>query len=792
MPRPPSASPRLTAWLLLFAASLACAPRASAATWAELFAIEPVRYTFLETEEGRALAKRILGRVPTSDADLAELRAELEVGGPFHDSVRERIEELERRFEESGGSTKDVGPLEQSFLRDLSKDLLTATPGTSQIQFAPLPDPDSYAGTRGAFLSGAAANPYVAGYEATRVLSLRPTRALSEFEAQTGIRVTARDAQGQPTEAVIRVLSDNPGNRIQIVGDFNGWSARPEDELKPVPGTPYFEARVSGLKHGMQYRLVLNGRQVLDPAAALYTPEDHLNSVFWDFGRPGAYKMKTRGVDLRGRHIMLGETEVRALAEKWPNPTGGTGPARRSDTYRFIATSGVINQLKGMGYNAIEFLPFNASNDAESWRFRYQVYGLFAPDARFGTPDEFAMMIDAFNKADVAVVADVVVGHYPFEGNSGQRALGEVGLHRWYKPDGRLLFGGDLSPWGTYRYDYANPGVRRHLIDSILTLVSRYGVSGLRFDNLDGIRFCAGGNDFLRELHQELRAYRPEVWTNAEMFFGDNSVTAALDQGGLGLNARTNSDLFDWFKERARGGTDGFDMADLRRRLRDPIGSWHEGARVDYITSHDEAANGRGGFTGEYPATLLDGGGDWWVQRKSEVFEGIVMTSGSATMDMPQVRLLQKGNFSSNPAIDWSLRANPVSAQTNRFLGDLSRYVSQNRAFAFGNMSPSIENHTDYANHLISLVRTDGGKKVYVLINLSHESFDNYAFGVDARRELKLVLDNDDARYGGSGRLEARLPGRALPVSATGMHGKSGSVTVPFVPPMSVLVLEGL
>ena len=58
--------------------------------------------------------------------------------------------------------------------------------------------------------------------------------------------------------------------------------------------TGYYEA-VIDVRHGMEYRLVLNGKQVIDLAAdGMTTPEyyemtrsgtdpPHLNSVFWDF-----------------------------------------------------------------------------------------------------------------------------------------------------------------------------------------------------------------------------------------------------------------------------------------------------------------------------------------------------------------------------------------------------------------------------------------------------------------------------------------------------------------------------
>lgn len=62
------------------------------------------------------------------------------------------------------------------------------------------------------------------------------------------------------------------------------------------------EAELRGLKHGMEYRLELNGEQVFDPAATVYSPPGRpLNSVFWDSQRPAAYKLQSPRVDLRAR-----------------------------------------------------------------------------------------------------------------------------------------------------------------------------------------------------------------------------------------------------------------------------------------------------------------------------------------------------------------------------------------------------------------------------------------------------------------------------------------------------------
>ena len=113
-------------------------------------------------------------------------------------------------------------------------------------------------------------------YETTRILTLGPQKPIDSFRPETGADIVRRDAEGNATEARLRVLSDNPGNRIQVVSELNGWGLRasPSDELRPVPGTPYFEGVVP-VRHGMEYRLLLNGTQVLDPSAEMHTTAEY-------------------------------------------------------------------------------------------------------------------------------------------------------------------------------------------------------------------------------------------------------------------------------------------------------------------------------------------------------------------------------------------------------------------------------------------------------------------------------------------------------------------------------------
>lgn len=637
-------------------------------------------------------------------------------------------------------------------------------------------------------------------YEATRIQSLSASKACASFKPEQGFTVTKRDTQGQALEGKVRVLADNPNDQIYIVGDFNRWGADKTagDQLTLVPGTPYFEGSVRNLKHGMAYRLEVNGVQVLDPAATLFSSADtqYLNSVFWDFGRPSAYKMTKPLVDLRTKPLVIAESEVYELARKWPF-NGSKGPTKRSDTYKFIAQSGLIDELQKSGYNAVEFLPFNTSMDGEHWHFRYQVYGLFAPESRYGDPDDFARMIDAFNKSDIAVIMDAVVGHYPITGNAGVRDLAPIGLHQWKKADGKPLYGSENSPWQTKRYDYANPYIRKFLTDSITHMVCQYGLSGIRFDNLDGIRLYegpgGGGPEFLKELMATLRDYRPEMMLIAEMFYGESAVLQRMDQGGFGVNYRTHSDFFDFLKDNMLEPTEKIDLGRLRTVLRGPW-DWREAPRVLYATNHDEAANRRNGATGSYLGSLLNGGGWYYVEKKTMAFGSLAMLASAAYLDMPQMRLLQEGSFNDRSAVDWDLKRLDSQKAVYSYFADLSVFVRDHAAFAFQNYGPDIENHVDAGEgrRVISLRREDKatGKVELIVINLGHVASTNYAVGVQGGGIFRIAIDSDSNKYGGGGELEKRLPSGILNADGPSQHGKDKSLSLPYLPAYGVVVLE--
>ncbi len=635
--------------------------------------------------------------------------------------------------------------------------------------------------------------PHLEWYEAARVIGLKPTKDISKFVSQTGFTVTQRNKNGEPTEVFLRVLSDNSNNKIEVIGDFNKWGVSGITVLRDE-GNGYFSGRISGIKHLDQYRLRVNGRDSVDLAGLVFATAEFnqkvgrngsdLNSVFWDIDGVGKYELKNKIVDLRTKPMCITEAEIHSLVAKYKG-----GPKSYGETYNFVADSGVISEIKSRGINAIEFLPFNAAADGDHWHNHYQAYGMFAVESKYGTPVEIARMVDGFNGAGVGVIMDVLLSHHQHEANTGNRSLGPVGFNNWEKANGQKLYGEKLTQWGTRRWDYENPFVCRFLIDSILTHIKYYRISGIRIDNYDGIRFLPGGTQFLKQLVREIREYAPEIWINAEMFLPENTVTKRQDWDGHGMNSY-NSGNFFWniVRSFAQSPTEGIDMNIFKWTIRD-VWKWNEALKLFYVTNHDEAANHTEGATGAYFATLVNGGGWQYVEGKTRAFGSVAMLAGSLYLDMPQLRILQEGTFSNNPNVDWSLLKNQSQKNSDRFFADLSQYFISERAFSSLNLHPEIENHVDFNNKVISLERIDflTGKRVYGLISFNHNGLENYSFGVGKSGHYEVKIDSDRVEYGGSHRM-AQNP--TVTTQDIPMHGEPYSVTIPYIAPYGVVVIE--
>src|SRR5690606_25157580 len=71
----------------------------------------------------------------------------------------------------------------------------------------------------------------------------------------------------------------------------------------------------------------------------------------------------------------------------------------------------LINYAAGMGFTHLELLPITEHPFGGSWG--YQPLGLYAPSARYGSPEDFAHFVDRCHGAGLGLILDWVPAHFP-------------------------------------------------------------------------------------------------------------------------------------------------------------------------------------------------------------------------------------------------------------------------------------------------------------------------------------------------------------------------------------------
>lgn len=642
--------------------------------------------------------------------------------------------------------------------------------------------------------STTAASPHQSGLVSNYNAATGSLKQCADFKSQTGVRVTKRE-RGLAVAGAIRVLVGRSDLDIYVIGAFNDWGKRKTeaDRLLPIAGTPYYEGKIRNLAHAMEYRLLVNGKERLDPAALSFTPAPNkLNSVFWDFGRPDAPKLHVPPVDLRSRALITAEAEVYELARKYPRNDQEFGPIRMDQTYVFVARSGVINDLKAAGYNTIEFLPFNASIDSPRWQDRYRSYGLYAPDPRYGNPDEFAEMIAAFHRHGIAVTMRAGIQQFAVRGNQTDRELAAIGLQHWQRPNGNPLFAVASAKSDVQSFDFGNRFVRRFLSDSLLHMVCRYGLSGIRFEEDLGDQSDVGKKnraEFIQAFAKDLQLYRPEA-----LLISDQQRIQSpqkIDKFGLtGKNAfRGSSPLLASFEQMFAQSSKDISLGDLKTAL-ERADFERNTAEIHQLTSLRFVE--KSAILNKYLASRLMPRSDFYIGKKTMALGSLAMLTGNAYRDLPQTRLLQDGSFINELAVDWDLMRHGPQRNVYDYFAELSQIFGTHTVFAQPEKPALIQSESEKNEfyRIFAFTRQDRQSRFLIVINLGHVGVNHYKLNVPDSGSYRLAIDSDSERFGGSGELERRIGTGVLTADAALVANKNISLSIPYIAPYATVLLR--
>jgi len=216
-------------------------------------------------------------------------------------------------------------------------------------------------------------------------------------------------------------------------------------------GDGWFNVIVPGCRGGARYRFIIDQTMAVPDPASRFQPEGvHGPSEVID---PTAYQWCDDAWAATLWHeLVFYELHVGAFT-----PQG---------TYR--AAIEKLDLLVDLGITAVELMPLGESAGARGWGYD-GVYP-FAPESRYGRPEDLKAFVEAAHRKGLAVFLDVVYNHFGPEGNYLSR----------YAP--QFFTDRHRTPWGTAIDFEGAPEVRRYFLDNALYWTLEFGFDGLRLD----------------------------------------------------------------------------------------------------------------------------------------------------------------------------------------------------------------------------------------------------------------------------------------------------------------------
>ncbi|MBV8652568.1 MAG: malto-oligosyltrehalose trehalohydrolase, partial [Alphaproteobacteria bacterium] len=246
-----------------------------------------------------------------------------------------------------------------------------------------------------------------------------------------------------PSASAVRCAIEGAAPReLPMASESGGWFSLTTDAVRP----------------GSRYRYIVDGLAVPDPASRHQPGDVHGPSEVID---PSAYDW--RDESWRGRaweEIVLYELHSGTFT-----PSGDfAGIARRLD------------HLVRLGVTAIELMPVADFPGRRNWG--YDGVLPFAPDGRYGRPEDLKRLVEACHERGLAILLDVVYNHFGPDGNY---------LHAYAKD---FFTRRHATPWGeAINFDGpASAPVRAFFIHNALYWLEEFHLDGLRFDAVHTIR----------------------------------------------------------------------------------------------------------------------------------------------------------------------------------------------------------------------------------------------------------------------------------------------------------------
>ena len=546
---------------------------------------------------------------------------------------------------------------------------------------------------------------------------------------------------------------------VSVIGEFNGWreEANPMTRLEP---SGIYEGFVVGAKVGMLYKFFIKTKD----GRGLYKADPFAN---YAEQRPGTASRITDITKLRWSDAAWMEARKQRDNDSLPvsiyevHPGSWKKHPHGEDedgfyNYREFAKS-LAEYVKEMGYTHVELMGIAEHPFDGSWG--YQVTGYYAPTSRYGTPEDFAYMVNYLHKQKIGVILDWVPAHFPRDAHGLEEFDGGC-VYEYADPKK-----GEHPEWGTKVFDFGKSEVKNFLIANALYWVEHFHIDGLRVDAVASILYLDygrengqwtpniyGGNknleaiEFFKHLNSVVLGRNHGAMMIAEESTAWPKVTGKPEEDGLGFSHKWNMGWMNDFLEYMK--LDPYFRKWNHNKMTFSM-TYAYAEKYILVLSHDEVVHLKCSMINKMPG-LYD---DKFANLRAG-YAYMLGHPGKKLLFMGQ-EFAQLQEWSEARELDWYLLAEDKHQQMQNYVKALLHLYKKTPALYDADQDPcGFEwiNADDADRSIFSFVRhsKDGKSSLLFVINFTPVARPDYRVGVPKRKQYRLVLDGDAAEFGGN------------------------------------------
>ena len=547
--------------------------------------------------------------------------------------------------------------------------------------------------------------------------------------------------------------------KVSVIGEFNDWDLT-ADVMERNDPVGIYTCFVEGAKENEMYKFCIETKK----GELLYKADPYANYAEL---RPGTASRitdisKIKWTDkawmdqrLKWDHKEKPMSIYEVHLGSWrKHPEGEDG----FYNYREFAKE-IVKYVHDMGYTHIELMGIAEHPFDGSWG--YQVTGYFAPTSRYGTPEDFAWMINYLHRNKIGVILDWVPAHFPKDAHG----LADFdGVPEYEYADPRM---GEHPDWGTKIFDFGKNEVKNFLISNALFWIEHFHIDGLRVDAVASILYLDygkkdgewipnefGGNknlqavEFFKHLNSVVLGRNPGAVMIAEESTAWPKVTGEVEDDGLGFSLKWNMGWMHDFTEYMK--LDPLFRKGAHYNMTFAM-SYAYSEKYILVLSHDEVVHLKCSMINKMP-------GIGWekFENLKAAYAFMMGHSGKKLLFMGQ-DFAQLREWSEKRELDWYLLAEKEHQQMQSWVRDLLHLYRRRKAFyEQDNTWEGFEwiNADDRDRSIYSFVRhAKGGRQnLLFVISFTPVARDDYRVGVPKRKQYRLILNSDEEKYGGTGK----------------------------------------